>query len=1178
MVLPLTLLGEQVRYDIVPALSESRTTAAQPTGHGTTTRVTLIVRDSTIKYAIGELARQSRLQPIYDASPTLSRRISVHLVEMNVMDALAVVLHGTGLAAKVASDGETVMIRTMPAPAPVTGARGVDGTIVGWVTDSTTGASLNGVQVRVKGVAQLSTVTGDSGRFTLRNVPPGDQILQVRFFGYKMVDHPVTVTDSQRTIVHIVMVPVPTVLSGVVTTAAGIQRKVEVGNDITTLNVDSIMRVAPISTVTDLLETRVPGLTVLHTSGTPGDPARLRLRGDGSIQLNTDPVVIVDGIRVYANQSDARNNNLAPSVSGGSIYPNAGNGTATGTYSAPSPIDQIDPNNIATIEVLKGPSATATYGSDAANGVIIITTKHGRAGPTQWTLALAGGINWIPGSWPANPYRFGYTGVGQADVSAIHPNMQCPWYQVGCTIDSIVTFQALNDPRYTILSHGNDQQANLSISGGFPTLTYTLTGGGTADLGNLKLPAIEQQRYDSAYGPIPQYLVRPDRYQTWSVGGSVSAVPSATLRVTLQSTLFNSTQQQSSLQDAMTQLEGEYIGPSILLAGPLIVNDVERVTDNQLTSTNALSARWQARPWLPIDVTGGINTMQRTDETYIPFGVGDGGPGNPDNNSGDTTGSYGLGRGTSHNQSVSVGTSIAFPHTTLALGGNLYSQSTADFSILTNQLGPGVTTPTSFLCGDFTLRPCPSSQTTDGQNTYGLYVAPQIHVLGSLYLNPGFRLDGGNGTRSTVNNGLGGLTTFPKIDLSYLALDRQNSRPLWGTLTLLRPRVAFGYAGTQPSPADKLRLFNVGSAGYKLQTPDHGVLTSSTNNCQPTLTLDGINTVNAVCLNSLGNTQLRPERSIELEGGFDATLWRGRATLTYTQYNKTRHDAILSIPVAGSISGVNGTTFTYEKNIGVIRNTGTEATFNVFLLQQRAISWNVGANVSNDNNLVVRLNKGQRPIVLGETGGEERVTPGYPIFGLWARPIAGFSDMNHDGIIEPNEITYRDSAVYVGQPNPKYQFNLTTDLAILNGRLSLHATFAYQNGLTQDDQGVCTSGAFATLPNARNASLATQAAVVAAGCGVYNSVTDIGLIQTVNTFRFNDLSLNYVVPRSISTRLHAPQMSLALQGENLGLHTNYRGKDPDVNAFATVSAGDETADIGQLPSPRTWWVRVTLGN
>ena len=342
-----------------------------------------------------------------------------------------------------------------------------------------------------------------------------------------------TVVDSQRTTVRIVMTPVPTVLSGVVTTATGLQRKVEVGNDITSLNVDSIMQVAPVSSVTDLLETRVPGLTVLHSSGDPGNPSRLRLRGIGSISGNNDPIVIVDGVRVYSSQSDSRNNNLAPSKASTEQICDGGNEAelqGITAFAAPSPIDQIDPNSIETIEVFKGPSASALYGSDAANGVIVITTKHGRAGPTHWSLTLGQGVNWIPGSWPTNYFRFG------ANVSGAGP--LCNWYDPTCAgIDSVRTYQALNDPENTVLSHGSNQTASLTISGGVPALQYSVSGSGTTDMGNLKLPLSTQRLYESVYGPIPGWMVRPDNYTTWGVNGTVTAHPYQTLQATLQSGL-----------------------------------------------------------------------------------------------------------------------------------------------------------------------------------------------------------------------------------------------------------------------------------------------------------------------------------------------------------------------------------------------------------------------------------------------------------------------------------------------------------------------------------------------------------------------------------------------------------------------------------------------------------------
>jgi hypothetical protein len=323
-----------------------------------------------------------------------------------------------------------------------------------------------------------------------------------------------------------------------------------------------------------------------------------------------------------------------------------------------------------------------------------------------------------------------------------------------------------------------------------------------------------------------------------------------------------------------------------------------------------------------------------------------------------------------------------------------------------------------------------------------------------------------------------------------------------------------------------------------------------------------------------------------VEGGFDAELWRGRLSTTWTQYDKTRYNAIISIPVAPSVNGGGN----IDKNIGEVRNTGTELTVNAQLFQSRSFGWTVGGNISADHNVVVRLNPGQAPINISGPGSvETRIVAGYPLFSRWALPIVSFADQNHNGIIEPNEIVYGDSLVYLGSETPNYQMNLTTGVTLLNGRLSVNATFAYQNGLTQFNEpgGSTLGGPTLLLPNAPGTSLATKAAVTAADGGYIagttsnggiNQTSAIGLVQSVNTFRFNSLSINYDVPHAVASWFRVPRMSVALQGSNLALHTNYRGKDPGVNAFSTVSSGDETVDTGQLPQPRTWWFKVNLSN
>ena len=1173
----------QTGYTVFAAQSSLGKSDGQPTGRASATApVTLIVQDSTVKYVVRELTRQAHLQVLYDnTNPRMSMQISLHVEKVAAMSALAMALKGTGLVAKLESDGETVVIRDQSDIPSAARTLLNGGAVGGAVYDSASGQGLPGATVKIEGT-KLATITSDSGYFALLNVPVGEHVLSIRRVGYKFAERTVTVMDSGRTLVRVALVPAPTVLSGVVTTATGLQRKIEVGNDISTLNVDSIMQVAPISSVTDLLETRVPGLTVVHSSGVPGDPSRIRIRGAGSILGNNDPIIIVNGIRVYSEQSDPRNNNLAPPGENGGSGAVHGNDARGAFFAAPSPLDQIDPNSIATIEVLKGPSATAIYGSDAAAGVIVITTKHGQVGPTHWTLDVGDGVNWLPGTWPVNYYRF-----GASVQNTLAPT--CAWNDLGCHVDSIVPFQALNTPQFSVFSHGRDQTGALTVSGGSSTLQYSLTGSTDNNLGYLKLPAIEQQRYENYYGAIPGWMLRPDNYQRWSIDGQFTMQLRPTAHVTLQSSLLAGTQQRSSLESAIAQLEGEYLSPAFVDSAtvPLIQNDVERATDQSVTSTNAITLSWQPLPWFPLTATGGLNSIQRVDETLIPYGITQGGIGYTGGEGGslalDTTGFYGLGHGTSQDKTLTVGTNIPLKLLTLALGANLDQQSTADFQASTNQLAPGVTSPNTFPttcgqnsnCSQFT-------QATTAWSTYGWYVVPNVKIA-NLYINPGFRLDGGSTSGANA-----GLTGFPKIDLSYVAIDQSRPR---GWISLLRPRLAFGYGGTQPGPTEKLRLFNATCSTASTAT-------SQTCGSQEVV-LNDSTTVSVAGLTSLGNTHLQPERTSELEGGIDAELWHGRFSMTYTQYNKTRHNAIITIPVAPSVNAnvdqpVDGVGI-YD-NIGEIRNTGTEVTANVELLQSRLVSWNVGANLSTDQNVVVHLNHGQQPFCLNgaslQAGGGQCVVPGFPLFSDFVRPIVAFEDANHNGLIDPNEIRYGDSVVYVGQQDPKYELDLNTGVTLLSGRLSINATFAYQRGLTQNNQAALTSGAILGILNQPNTPLAVQAAAVAASCsgaGVgasFNSNSTIGcsggstigLYQTVNLFRFHDLSVSYTLPTALFRRFGVPRAVLALQGSNLGLSTNYRGKDPGVNAFSTVSAGDETADLGQIPEPRMWWLKLTLGN
>ena len=1155
-------LVAQATYSVFLARSPLPAEGAQPTQHDPASRVTLILRDSTVGYAVRALAQQAHLHPVYDYSnPRFSKLITVRVVNTAVMDAFAVILKGTGLAAQLQPDGETVLIHGPTTMTASSQMRNMTGVIVGWVRDSANGQALGGASVKVNGTT-LGTVTSDSGHFTIKGVPSGDQVLSIRLFGYRPLERSVTVADSGMTTVRIVMVSIPTVLSGVVTTATGLEHRYNVGNDITVLNVDSIQRVAPISNITQMLETRVPGLVVQHTTGVPGAPSRLRVRGTASVNMSSDPIVIVDGVRIYADQSSSTvtsepTNNGA--IVSGSFTNVVGGGSNVGGFSGPSALDQIDPNSIETIEVLKGPSATAIYGSDAAAGVIIITTKRGHAGPTHWDLALDQGRTTFPGSWPTNHFLFGHN----PDASWSNPRLSqiCVFLSACAIKDSLVVFQALNDPRYSPLTGrpGHNQDASLTVSGGSNTLTYSVTGAISTESGYLHLPSIEVDRFQQFHPfPVPSWMRTPDQYSTYGASSQLTiAMGKKGGTLALNSSLFRSAQQQSSLQNDLINLSQMYVDTSQLQSTPLFSNYYTRAQLKTTTFTNALTlSNWSPWQWLPITATAGLNVQNLDNNTLLPrdyitcLGT------STDQNCGlDSLGTFALSQGANTSGSLTVGTVLAGQRlVSTAVGLNAYTLAQSAYTAQTTGLPIGVSIPTNFV---YPSGSGPSYNATNSA-TYGWYVQPTLNLNSRFFASPGFRLDGGSNSGTKSGNSGGVLSFFPKLDVSWIAVQRSPTDPLFGALTLLRPRIAFGIAGIQPGPAQQLRL---------LQPTQVAPVTPS-----------GAGTpIDVLQVQTLGNANLHPERDQELEGGLDAQFWNQRLSLTLTGYRKMAYDAILAVPVAPSIL-LTGTNSGIAENIGTIRNTGLEATVFTRLLDSRLVDWSVNANLSKNRNLLVSLAPGLLPITVqgGGTGGlagyTTRLVPGFPLFGLWAPPIVGFYDANHNGLIDTNEVRVGDSATYIGVQQPNYELALGTTLTLLNGRVSINTAVDYQNGLTQVMSGLSNLNALVSaylnpaLPPAQQAALAA---------GLARS-SDIGLLQTVNVLRWNTLSVSYLAPSHLAHLLHTSALSIALQGSNLALHSNYRGADPNVNAFA---AGNLTTDSGTLlPQPRVWNLRITLAN
>ena len=240
------------------------------------------------------------------------------------------------------------------------------GSVTGRVTAVGTSEPLSDARILIVNTSRVAT-TDVEGQYTVRNVPAGTVDVRVLRVGYQEQKKTVQLSAGGSATADFTMSPAVILLPDIVTTATGDQRRVELGNAVTALgDINTKVETTPVTNIADLLVAKAPGVIVLPGAMT-GANATVRIRGLSSLATNgsgisNDPIYVIDGVRMAS----------------GTI--GMGTGGTTGSM-----LNTLDPNEIEDIEIVKGPSAATLYGTDAANGVIVITTKKGHAGATRWT-------------------------------------------------------------------------------------------------------------------------------------------------------------------------------------------------------------------------------------------------------------------------------------------------------------------------------------------------------------------------------------------------------------------------------------------------------------------------------------------------------------------------------------------------------------------------------------------------------------------------------------------------------------------------------------------------------------------------------------------------------------------------------------------------------------------------
>ncbi|MFN9201989.1 MAG: SusC/RagA family TonB-linked outer membrane protein [Gemmatimonas sp.] len=752
------------------------------------------------------------------------------------------------------------------ATAQSTGA--IRGTVAG-----TAQQPLPGVRITIVGVRDGER-TNANGLFSVVNIPAGEQIVRVATIGYATKEQKVTVVAGQTVTVDFQLSALAVSLNEmVVTGTAGQQTRRSQPAQVAVLNTEEMMRNAPRSGMAGVLQSALPGVSVTQGGATTGAAQRIRIRGASSISLSNEPLVFIDGVRADSRiMSSAR-----PGVGSGSKTNAGGQGV--------SRLNDLNPEDIASIEVVKGPAAATLYGADASAGVIQIITKQGQAGAFKQNLVTQMDnidLNWTP---PDN------WGVCTAALIAAGATPIC----VGKAPGTLVSDNPL--VRDNVIQTGQLQQINWSGTGGTETLKNYISLGDQSEAGILPSSRMRRTtlRTNSTWAVRPNLTLNfgvsyfntfnqqpDDNHSAYGYGAGYGIGSPLTVGLAANgwfapyrnSPVIASIRNEVSNRRCTPKVEVNH-QPTSWFNHRLVVG-----LDYSGESRLKLVPKNDSGYWAASDNPGFVNQTRVTNNLYTVDYLGN------------VTNTFGAaGQWVS---SLAFGTQIIVNSQDLLFANGL--------GLATNSAR--VISATAQTVG---------GETWEETRSVGLLSQWQLAYRNRLFFQTGLRADRNSAFGTKV-----GTIFLPKAGASWVISEESFLKDRIAALNLLRLRAAYGVTGRAPLPGTSLETW----------TP---VPTSQSGTSTPGLSL----------LNP-GNPDLRPERGSETELGFEAGLLNDRVGLEFTYFRKVTNDLILQRQLPTS-AGYSENPFV---NIGSVQNSGVEAVlrYRVFDRGRNALDVQLNAN------------------------------------------------------------------------------------------------------------------------------------------------------------------------------------------------------------------------------------------
>lgn len=1009
--------------------------------------------------------------------------------------------------------------------------------VSGRVVDAKSGESLPGANIVIKGTRKGVT-TDKQGDFTI-NVPGPQTVLVVTLIGYTRQE--VTVGNISKLTIR--LEEGAQNLDEVVVVGYGEIRKSDLTGAVSQLKVEG-NEDKPILSVDQLMQGRMAGVQITQNSGAPGAGMTFLIRGASSITGSTQPLIIVDGFPIEAGTNALGANTFIQGDISRSAPPT-------------NPLAALNPNDIESIEVLKDASSTAIYGSRGANGVVLITTKRGRAKRDQVSYTFRFDHSRLPRKIDMlNTAEF----VQYANEARRNSSLDSAYRQA----DLPAVLANNYDWQDLIYQDALSQEHQISVSGSDDRTNYLLSANYANQIGIVKnsffrrygLRANVERKVTNKFKVIA------------NISGSYNVNRSA------QQNNQNGSPQGSVVTGALTFrplvvpfASDDQSDPNVLAENnPLTLIQRGRNLSLGTVVLANLKAQYQLTKGLTFATSFGANYNQSNRDAFLPVGTAQGTLSN----------GYAF-RGESNLFTYLTENTLSFNHTLKnksrinAVVGYTYQK------FMSRNFAMAATNFASQLLGfdQLSLANATTIPVTANQ-AYSLssYLGRINYAIGNRYLLTFTGRADGASRLPQANK----WAFFPSAALGWNVHNESFMKNLGG-VNELKLRASIGLTGNQ----------NVGLyAPIERVQVQRGVVNT--------------NIVSGLLQSTLANRDARWETTTQWNAGFDLAVLNNRLRFSAEVYNRHTKDLIISLPLPTSSGFLN-----YNGNVGSVVNRGVELDLRV-AAADKAFKWDIITNFSANRNKVTSL-PGQ---ILGENfmanfGLQQPITTaiqgypigsffGYQLEGLYQtreeiaaspRPVATvlpgdfkFRDVNGDGAI-----TDRDRTI-VGNPFPDFSFGLTNDLSYKNFSLSVFVMGNIGQDVANINRFSIDGMNYLTLSNVRREAYENRwtgpgtsnyyPAPRGAVSPSYQYLSDF-LIEDASFVRLKNVTLSYAFPAGLLRYVRSARVFVT--GTNLFVLTNYKGYDPEVNGQPVPNMNSLTTGIdnGTIPLYRTFSAGLTVG-